>query len=199
MGRLLMLLAAAALSGFAVNAALGQVASDGFVALFDGKNLDHWQGDGKAQFAIEDGAIVAKGKKDPKDIAYLVSKEKYKDLQLRAEVWVSEDANSGIMIRCEEPAKIDAKTCYEFNIFDTRPDPSYGTGAIVFIAEVDPMPKAGGKWNTMEITAKGRDLSLIFNGQKTAQTHNGLHTDGFIALQFGEGTVKFRKVELKRL
>ena len=199
MGRLLMLLTAAALFGFAVNGAVGQVAGDGFVALFDGKNLDHWQGDGKAQFAIEDGAIVAKGKKEAKDIAYLLSKEKHKDFQLRAEFWVSEDANSGIMIRCEDPAKIDAKTCYEFNIFDTRPDPSYGTGAIVFFAEVDPMPKAGGKWNTMEISAKGRDLSLVFNGQKTAQTRNGLHTDGFIALQFGEGTVKFRKVELKRL
>lgn len=199
MPRLPMFVKAAALSAFAVNAAIGQAAGDGFVALFDGKNLDHWQGDGKAQFAIEDGAIVAKGKKDPKDIAYLLSKEKYKDFQLRAEFWVSEDANSGIMVRCEEPAKIDAKTCYEFNIFDTRPDPSYGTGAIVFFAEVDPMPEAGGKWNTMEIIANGRDLSLIFNGQKTAQTRNGLHTDGFIALQFGEGTVRFRNIDLKRL
>ena len=197
MGRLLIFVTAAALSGFAVDMAIGQ--TTGFTALFDGKNLDHWQGDGKAQFAIEDGAIVAKGKKDPKDIAYVLSKEKYKDFALRAEVWVSEDANSGIMIRCEDPAKIDAKTCYEFNIFDTRPDPSYGTGAIVFIAEADPMPKAGGKWNTMEITAKGRDLSLMFNGKKTAQARNGLHTEGPIALQFGEGTVKFRKVELKRL
>ncbi len=34
--------------------------------------------------------------------------------------------------------------------------PTYGTGSIVYIAEVDPMPKAGGKWNTMEISAKGR-------------------------------------------
>jgi hypothetical protein len=27
------------------------------------------------------------------------------------------------------------------NIWDTRPDPSYGTGAIVDVAKVDPMPK----------------------------------------------------------
>jgi hypothetical protein len=46
------------------------------------------------------------------------------------------------------------------------------------------MPKAGGKWNTMEITAKGRDLTVSANGQKTAQVRSGLHTEGAIALQF---------------
>jgi hypothetical protein len=128
-----------------------------------------------------------------------ISKDKYKDFQLRAEVWVSDDANSGIFIRCEDPAKPGAKTCYECNIYDTRPDPSYGTGAIVYHAEVNPIPKAGGKWNTMEITAKGRDLTVTFNGEKTAQARSGMHTEGPVALQFGEGTVKFRKVEIKPL
>src|SRR5262249_28016105 len=131
---------------------------EGWITLFDGKNLDHWQGDGNANFAIDDGSIVAKDKKDPKATAFLISKDKYKDFQVYAEFWVSNDANSGIFIRCEDPKKPSARTCYECNIFDTRPDPSYGTGAIVYHAEVNPMPKAGGKWSTMEITAKGRDL-----------------------------------------
>ena len=198
MARLMTLFTAAALSSFAVSGAIAQT-SDGFIALFDGKSLDQWQSNGKAEFKIEDGAIVATGKKDPKDSAFLISKEKYKDFQLRVEVWASEDANSGVYIRCEDPANPGAKTCYECNIFDTRPDPSYGTGAIVYFAEVNPMPKAGGKWNTMEITAKGRDLSVTFNGQKSAQVRNGLHAEGAIALQFAEGTVKFRKVEIKPL
>ena len=43
---------------------------EGWITLFDGKNLDHWQGDGNANFAIEDGAIVAKDKKDPKATAF---------------------------------------------------------------------------------------------------------------------------------
>src|SRR5215468_8900144 len=160
---------------------------EGWTTLFDGKDLNNWQGDGNAQFAIEDGAIVANGKKDPKDTAFLISKDKYKDFQIYAEFWVSNDANSGIFIRCEDPKKPGAKTCYECNIYDTRPDPSYGTGAIVYHAEVNPMPKAGSKWNTMEITANGRDLAIVFNGQKTAQARSGLLTEGAIGLQFGEG------------
>ena len=52
-------------------------------------------------------------------------------------------------------ATITDENCYEANIFDQRPDPTYGTGAIVKVAAVSPMPKAGGKWNTYEITASG--------------------------------------------
>ncbi len=182
-----------------IDTAFGQ-ASGGWTTLFDGKNLDHWQGDGTATFKIEDGAVIAVDKKDPKATAsYLVSKESYKDFQVRAEFWVSDDANSGVFIRCEDPKKIGAKTCYECNIFDKRPDQTYGTGAIVYIAEVNPMPKAGGKWSTMEITAKGRDLAITFDGKKTAAARVGLFDKGHIGLQFGVGTVKFRKVEIKLL
>jgi len=167
---------------------------DGWVSLFDGKTLDGFTQTGEANWRVEDGAIVAdKGKG-----GHLVSKEKYKDHAIRIEFWSDEKANSGIFARCD-PQKIGAKTCYEFNIFDTRPDPTYGTGSIVYIGEVDPMPKAGGKWSTMEIGAKGRHLTLTFDGKKTVDVRNGLFDKGHIALQFGVGTVKFRKVEIKPL
>ena len=61
------------------------------------------------------------------------------------------------------------------------------------------MPKAGNKWSTMEITAKGRDLAIMFDGKKTSSVRSGVHTEGPVALQFGEGVVKFRKVEIKPL
>jgi hypothetical protein len=172
---------------------------DGWTTLFDGKNLDQWDGDGTATFKIEDGSVTATDKKDPKATAsYLITKKSYKDFAIRAEFWVSDDANSGIFIRCN-PKAIGAKTCYELNIFDKRPDPTYGTGSIVYIAEVNPMPKAGGKWSTMEVTAKGRQLTMLFDGKETVNVRNGLFEEGHIALQFGVGTVKFRKVEIKPL
>ena len=115
------------------NIAFGQ---DGWITLFDGKNLDQWQGDGTATFKIEDGSVIATDKKDPKAVAaYLVSKQSFKDFEIRAEFWVSDDANSGIFIRNTDPAKISSKTGYEVNIFDQRPDPSMGTGGIVPFAK----------------------------------------------------------------
>jgi hypothetical protein len=154
---------------------------------------------GAANWRIEGGALVV-DKLDGKDPSYLVTKEKYKDFQIQAEFWADEDVNSGIFIRCKNPAVIDAKDCYEVNIFDKRPDPTYGTGAIVDVAKVVPMPKAAGKWNTYDITAQGDHLVVVFNGQKTVDVKDQRLLDaGPIALQYGSGVLKWRKVQIRSL
>jgi hypothetical protein len=180
--------------------ASGQAAG-GWVTLFDGKHLDNWQHIGDANWRLEDGSVVA-----DKGSGFLVSKQAYTDFQLRVEFWVDEDANSGIFIRCTNPDKIGTDSAYEVNIYDKRPEPSYGTGAIVNLAKVEPMPKAGGKWNVYEITAQGPQFTVILNGQKTVDgAQDSKFASGRIALQYGagvvkdKGVVKFRKVEIKPL
>jgi hypothetical protein len=168
----------------------------GWTTLLDGTSLDGWSRAGEANWRIEEGAVVA-DKLTGKLAAHLVSRNSYKDFMLHVEFWASEDANSGIFIRCTDPANFTDRTCYEVNIFDKRPDPTYGTGAIVNFAEVSPMPLAAGKWNTFEINAKGRQVSVVLNGQKTVELHNGLFAEGPITLQYGSGQVKFRKVAIK--
>jgi hypothetical protein len=172
--------------------------SGGWITLFDGKNLDHWNRLGEANWMMADGVVQA-DKKLAEGGAFLVSKDSYADFQLRVEFWADTAANSGIFIRCTDPHKITATNAYEVNIFDTRPDPSYGTGAIVNVAKVDPMPKAGGQWNTFEITAKGPQLTVILNGSKTVDIQDSQFASGPIALQYGAGVVKFRKVEIRPL
>jgi hypothetical protein len=189
--------AAVAAVGLAPHSA-GQ-SGPGWTVLFDGKTMGDWDKVGESNWRLEDGAIVA-DKRTSKDPAYLVSKQKYKDFQVYVEFWASDDANSGIYMRCSDTAKITDKSCYEANIFDQRKDPTYGTGAIVRFVEVNPMPKAGGKWNTFEITAKGRQISVVLNGQKTAELNqNEMFVEGPLALQHGAGVIKFRKVAIKPL
>ena len=196
------------LVGFAALSYAPRASSEtGWVTLFDGKNLDHFSPIGNANWRLEDGSVVA-----DKGNGFLVTKETYADYQLRAEFWVDADANSGIFIRCTDPAKIGSANAYEVNIWDTRPEQSYGTGAIVNVAKVDPMPHAGGKWNVMEITAKGSSFTVVLNGQKTVDAvQDSKLASGRIALQHGDGVkddkgvvndrgvVKFRKVEIKAL
>jgi hypothetical protein len=173
-------------------------AGPGWVTLVDGKTMGDWDHIGESNWRVEDGALVA-DKRTSKDTTHLVTKTSYKDFQIYAEFWASDDANSGIFIRCIDPKKPGARTCYEVNIFDQRKDPTYGTGAIVYFSEVNPMPKAGGKWNTFEITAKGRLITVVLNGQKTVELHNGVFPEGPFTLQHGEGVIKFRKVAVKPL
>jgi hypothetical protein len=180
------------------NPASGQ-SEGGWITLLDSGKMGDWDEVGKANWRMQDGALTADKLLEGKDPAYLVSKDTYKDFQIKAEFWVSDDANSGIFIRCEQPKKIDGKTAYEVNIYDQRPDPSYGTGAIVGVGKVDPMPKAGGKWNTYEITAQGPHFVVLLNGQKTVDAQDSKHASGAIALQYGSGVVKFRKVQIKPL
>jgi hypothetical protein len=139
---------------------------------------------------------------------HLVSKKSYKDFTIRAEFWAATDTNSGIFIRATDPNKIGSVSAYEVNIWDIRPDPKYGTGAIVDVASV-PVPivnKAGGKWNTYEITAKGSQLTVVLNGVETVNVQHSKFAEGPFSLQYGAGVkgatggpIKWRKVQIKEL
>lgn len=173
----------------------------GWITLFDGTNLDSWTPIGNANWKLADGVVQADA-----GSGFLVSKSSYADFQIRVEFWIDSTANSGVFIRCGDPTTITAKNAYEVNIWDTRPDPTYGTGAIVNVAKVVPMPKAGGKWNVYEITAKGGRFTVTLNGVRTVNGVEDLtHAAGWIALQYasgptnGSGTVKFRKVQIRPL
>jgi hypothetical protein len=187
-------LAAAAVAGCATGGV-----HDSWTALVDGGNgLDNFNRVGDANWGNAGGVIEASA--GGKDAGFLVSKWSYTDVMIRAEFWASDDANSGVFFRCQEPTKITDENCYEANIFDQRPDPTYATGAIVKVAKLTaPMIKAGGQWNTMEVTAKGTKLTVVLNGTKTVEVDDAKLASGPIALQWGRGTIKFRKVMVKAI
>ena len=61
------------------------------------------------------------------------------------------------------------------------------------------MLKAGGQWNTLEITAKGPQLSATLNGSRTAEGQDSKYASGRIALEYRAGVVKFRKMQINPL
>ena len=170
-----------------------------WVTLLDGTTgLDNWIRVGDANWRAVDGTIQADQKTD-KANSFLVTKNSYTDFRIRAEFWVSDDANSGIYMRCADIKNLTDRTCYEANIFDQRPDPTFGTGSIVHLSPVSPMPKAGGKWNTYDVTVKGSRVTVRLNGVVTADIQDSKLTSGPIALQYAAGVVKFRKVQITPL
>jgi hypothetical protein len=179
------------------------VPGSGWTTLIDGeKGMDNFIKVGAANWRAEGGAIVAD--KAP-DNSYLLTKNSYKDFMIRAEFWADHGTNSGIFIRIQDPKKIGADNSYEVNIYDQRPGPEYSTAGIVNFAKVQPIYKAGGKWNTFEITAKGSNVVVVFNGQKTVDLQGAKFLQGPFALQFGNhgkqpgAPIKWRKVEVREL
>ncbi len=195
-----LLVIAFAMAGCAVTPSSG-----GWVTLLDGeKGMENFNRIGDANWRAEGGAIVAdKGKG-----GHLVSKSSYKNFEIRAEFWAATDTNSGIFIRAMDPNKIGSATSYEVNIWDIRPDPKYGSGAIVDVAAV-PVPLTnlvGGKWNVMKITADGPQLTVWLNDIMTANTRDGRFAQGPFSLQYGAGVkgatggpIKWRKVQVRTL
>ena len=161
--------------------------------LLAGTSMDGWTPIGMANWRVVDGAVQA----DSGMGGFLVSKESYGDFELRADIWVTPDANSGIFIRCEDPKQITAMNSYEVNVYDMRPDQAYRTGGIVDVAKPTSIVNTGNKWNTLEITAKGSRLTVRVNGMPTVDVMDTKHARGPIALQAGIGTVKFRNVQIR--
>ena len=175
-----------------------QYSGDGWQTVLNGTSINGWSQVGNGGWSIVDGTVQGTGA-TPSAAGYLVSPQSYTDFEMRAEFWANHECNSGIFLRCQDRNKIGADNAYEVNIFDTRPDPSYGTGAIVNVAKVEPMPKAGNRWNIYDITARGDHLIVVLNGQRTVDVRDGKHKSGPFALQSGGGTVRFRRVDIRTL
>ncbi len=187
--------AGSALAGCAVP----DIGGDGWKTVIDGRGIPAgWTKVGFDGWSVAEGSLRGAGT-TPAAAGYLVSPQSYTDFELRAEFWADHACNSGIFLRCEDRNKITADNAYEVNIFDTRPDPKYGTGAIVNVAEVNPMPKAGNRWNVFDVVARGDRLVVRLNGLQTVDVRDGKHKAGPIALQNGGGVVLFRRVEIRTL
>jgi Domain of Unknown Function (DUF1080) len=165
-----------------------------FKTILDGSSLKGWDVVGNANWSVADGAVQAS-----MGTGFLVTPQSYTDFQITADFWVTDDANSGVFIRCSDPKTINAMNAYEVNIFDKRPDQAYRTGAIVDVAKPLSVVNTGGKWNTIDITARGPRMTVLINGQKMVDVQDNKHARGPIALQYGAGTVKFKNVRLKTL
>jgi hypothetical protein len=75
----------------------------GWTTLFDGKSLKGWDVVGDANWSVANGEIQA-----DKGSGFLVTPASYPDFQITLEFWVTDDANSGVFIRCADPKMITA-------------------------------------------------------------------------------------------
>jgi hypothetical protein len=172
------------------------VDEEGRMLLFDGTSLDFWTIVGDANWRLEDGSATAD---QSTANSWLVSTGRYGNFELELEFWVNTEANSGVFLRCQDAAAIDEASCYEVNIYDTRPDQTYRTGGIVNLAEPQQFVYTGGQWNRFRIKAEGAHLEVTLNDKKMVDIEDSKLAEGHIALQYGTGTVRFRNVQLQPL
>ena len=180
-------------------------AQDGFQPLFNGKNLDGWDGDPR-MWSVRDGMIIgATEGVTMTDNSFLISKKPYRNFILRAEMKLR-NHNSGIQFRSEALAnwvvrgyQADAaEDNYWGNIYEEK-----GRGTLVdgWKGKAEKVVKLK-DWNDYEILCDGDHIRLTLNGLETADLHDSARLEGIIAFQLHQGPpmeVYFRNVRIKIL
>lgn len=166
----------------------------GWRTIFDGRTLKGWTPRGESQWRAEGGALVGEGSG-----GFLVSDGTYGDVEFRAQVWLDDKVNSGVFVHCTNPMTIGTNSAYEYNLWDARPDPTYGTGGIVNVAKAMNPPKTVGRWTQVEIVVRGDHHIMKLDGKTTAEGTSRTYSHGRFALQASGGAAKFRNVQVREL
>jgi serine/threonine protein kinase len=188
-------------------------ASD-FVPLFNGIDLSHWSaasGD-PTVWRVRDGAMICTVTDPPRQRGWLLTRRDYTDFLLQLEFQLSAGASSGVALRtwpgAVKPLEIEIKD-------DTFPayaglDASEHTGTLFHVAGQPAQLQPVGQWNRMEIELRGWSLPVAVNDRETLRLslledrvfrylEGAPPASGRLGLQHGQGSVRFRKVEVKDL
>jgi hypothetical protein len=152
----------------AVNALTDEEKSQGFTPLFNGTDLAGWTGN-KEGYPVRDGVIVVDPTKGGGGNLY--TEKDYSDFVFRFEFRLTPGANNGIGLRA--PVTGDsAYAAMEIQILD-EDSPRYRGwladyqhhGSIYGVVAAKPGHlKPVGDWNSEEITAKGKQITVKLNG-----------------------------------
>jgi HEAT repeat protein len=192
--------------------------SEGYVSLFNGRNLDNWIGN-KKSYVAEDGMIVIKPVDDSGGNLY--TEKEYEDFVFRFEFQLTPAANNGLGIR----APLSGDAAYvgmELQILDDT-DPVYANlqpyqyhGSVYgVIPSKRGFLKPLGEWNYEEVTATGTHIKIVLNGTTIVdgdiagprdngtmdhKDHPGLkNKTGHIGFLGHGSLVKFRNIRIKEL
>jgi hypothetical protein len=183
---------------------------DGWVALFNGKDLTGWKThpDDKAKWEVIDGAIVGTGSS-----GHLFSERgDYENFQLLFEAKINDKGNSGQYFRATFAKAFPPG--YEAQINSTHGD-KVRTGSLYadargkFTAEEKKKMLVYDKlvepdtWFTQEVIADGNHIIIKVNGKTTVDfvDEKSRHTKGHFAIQQHDpgSVVHVRKIEVKEL
>ncbi|MFN3422226.1 MAG: DUF1080 domain-containing protein, partial [Armatimonadota bacterium] len=145
----------------AATVAWAQQAEEGFVSLFNGKDLTGWHVMGSPSWKVENGILVCTGEGG----GWLRSDKQYENFVLRLEFRISKGGNSGIFIRSALEGN-PAFTGMEIQILDDHGrDPASNTTGAIYgaVAPKKNMSKPAGEWNCVEIICSGPWVVVAMN------------------------------------
>ncbi|MFM8401888.1 MAG: DUF1080 domain-containing protein [Pirellula sp.] len=187
---------------------------DGWKNLFNGQNLDGWQQkNGWAVYRIDGNSIHGTTSKNSPN-SFLCTTQDYADFELRFEVKVHNDLNSGVQIRSKSLAEKDNGRVHgpQVEIEASPGESGYVYGEATgrnWISPTQPPHSylKNNDWNQYHVRAKGKRIQTWINGKLVEDITDSLsHDSGFIGLQVhgigadqGPFDVRWRNIEIREL
>lgn len=184
-------------------------AGEGWVPLFNGKDLSGWRVTGKEKWVVENGAIMGEAVTDK--YGYLVTEKTYSDFVLRVKFKCDAAGNYGVFLR----SRITGEGKWGPDIEGTQVeiDPSRDSGGIYESAgrewvarntEASARAIKPYEWNEMEISAQGKHIVTRLNGAQIVDFTDPAQRffGGVIGLQIhsgGGGKIHFKDIEIRDL
>lgn len=183
-------------------------AEEGFVSLFNGKNLDGWEGDMKLWKAV-DGSLVGDSP-GIKQNEFLATKKTFSDFELRLEFKLHKGVgNSGVQFRSTRDPQSSEVSGYQADLGEKYWGCLYDEHRRnkVLVQAAPELEKSLKKddWNTYVIRAEGDHIVLKINDVTTVDYHepdDKIARSGMIAVQVHSGgplKVEFRNIRIKEL
>lgn len=211
----LLLAATLLLFSYTIEAGHPEKNAEGFVTIFDGKDLSALDTEGNWQIQ-DDGSLYLEPREGEEGWKrynhYLWLKESYGDFVFDFEYKHAAKGNSGFYFRVSEKADPVASG-FEVQIMDStgKADEEMGHhdlgGVIKTKGASKNMSKAPNQWNRMTVTMKGNHLTVVLNGETIQEfdlaAEKGadvdLATEGLITIQDHGLPFWVKNLQVKRL
>lgn len=150
-----------AVLGLAVGLTLNQsfnayAEEDGWVSLFNGKDLTGWKASEKGEFAVEDGCLVVRGKK-----AHLFTDKEFKNFDVKCEIMTKPGSNSGFYFHTKYYEDWP-KDGYEVQVNCSHTDPVRNGSIYNVVKNYDPIARDN-EWYKFEVIVKGKNVVTKIN------------------------------------
>ena len=132
---------------------------EGWISLFNGKDLAGWKNAENGQFTVEDGKIKVTGKR-----AHLFSEQEFKNFEFKAEIMTTPGSNSGVFFHTKFQEEGWPVVGYESQVNVTHTDP-VKTGSIYYVVKLYQTPAKDDEWWTQHITVKGKNVQVRINDE----------------------------------
>ena len=150
----------------AVDALAAQEADkEGFISLFNGKNLDGWKAsEHPDSFSVKDGLLVAHGPRAHLFYEGPVENHNFKNFHFKADVMTKPGANSGLYFHTKFQKEGWPSAGYEIQVNQTHSDPKKSSG-LYGVQDVFDAPAKDNQWYTQEIIVQGKHIITKVNGK----------------------------------